>query len=163
MKKTYYIFRHGLTLAAKQRRWYWNALYSAQILDEGKPSIERIANHLKRVKSDYNVCSPFKRCRQTADIVTRVTGKKFVSEKRIGEYTFEFPWSFKRRVLRFIEDMENSNHKVIIICTHSVVIEMLIQYATNGKISLIHRLKSPLTGVLTVIKDKKISEIDFNK
>ena len=59
--------------------------------------------------------------------------------------------------------MENSDHKVIVICTHSGVIEMLIQYATNGKISFMHRLKSPLTGVLTIVKNKKISEIDFNK
>lgn len=163
MKKTYYIFRHGLTLAAKQRRWYWNTLYSAQILDEGKPSIERLAKHLKTIKSDYNVCSNFKRCQQTADIVTRVTGKKFVTDKRIGEYNFEFPWSFKKRILRFIEEMENSDHKVILVCTHSGVIEMLIQYATSGKVSFKRRLKAPLTGVLTIIKDKKITSKDFNK
>ncbi len=163
MKKTYYMFRHGLTQPVKDGRWYWGTLYSAAILDEAKPSIIRIGQFLKNIDSDFNVTSPFRRCVQTSEIVTEITGKKFEPDRRIGEYAFEFPWSFKKRVLRFIEEMENSEHKTIIICTHAVVLEMLVQYFTNGHISLRHRIKAPLTGVLTIIKDKKISSKDFNQ
>ena len=162
MKKTYYIFRHGLTLAVKRKRWYWQTLYSAQIVEEGKPSIERLAEYMKYVKADYYVCSPFIRCKQTATIVSKATGKKFVTDKRIGEYVFEFPWNFKKRILRFITDMEASDYKTIVICTHSIAIEMLIQFVTNGKLRFSHRLTAPLTGVLTIIKDGKITEKNFN-
>jgi broad specificity phosphatase PhoE len=163
MKKTYYIFRHGLTQPVKEGRWYWGSLYSAVILDEAKPSIIRIGNFLKNIDSDYNVTSPFKRCIQTSEIVTEITGKKFVPDRRLSEYTLELPWNFKKRVMSFINEMENSEHKTIIICTHAVVLEMLIQYFTNGRLSLRHRFKLPLTGVLTIIKDKKISSKDFNE
>ncbi len=163
MKKTYYLFRHGLTQAVKDKRWYWGKLYSADILDEAKPSIIKIGELLKDIDSDFNVSSPFKRCIQTSEIITEITGKKFVTDRRLGEYAFEFPWTFKKRVMGFIEDMENSKHRTVIICTHAVVLEMLIQYFTNGNISLRHRIKAPLTGVLTIIKDKKISSKDFNQ
>lgn len=162
MKKTYYIFRHGLTQAVKQNRWYWTSIYSARIIEEGKPSIIRLAEYMKNIDSDFNVASPFKRCQQTAGIVTEITGKTFATDKRIGEYAFELPWTFKRRILRFIADMEKSEQKTIVICTHAIVIEMLIQYFSNGHVSLRHRLKAPLTGVLTKVQDKKVTEKDFN-
>ena len=110
MKKSYYIFRHGLTLQAKKKQWYWHALYSAQIIDEGKPSIERLAAYIKDIKADYYVCSPFIRCKQTAEVVSKVTGKKFFIDKRLGEYVFEFSWNFKKRILNFISDMEESDY-----------------------------------------------------
>jgi broad specificity phosphatase PhoE len=162
MKKTYYIFRHGLTLPVKKKQWYWHTLYSAHLIDEGKPSVERLAAYMKDIKADYYVSSPFLRCRQTAEIVTRVTGDKFATDKRLGEYVFEFPWNFKKRILSFISDMETSGYKSIVICTHSIVIEMLIQYITNEKLRFFHRLTAPLTGVLTIVKDGKISEKNFN-
>ncbi|CAN5205174.1 hypothetical protein BH11PAT1_BH11PAT1_4770 [soil metagenome] len=162
MKKTYYIFRHGLTLAVKRKRWYWHTLYSAQIIDEGKPSLERLAAHLKDIQADYYVCSPFIRCRQTSAIVTNATGKEFSTDKRLGEYVFELPWRFKKRILSFITEMEASEYKTIVICTHSIGVEMLIQYVTNGRLRFFHRLTAPLTGVLTIIKDGKITEKNFN-
>lgn len=162
MEKTYYIFRHGETFATLGKRWYWNKIYSAPILEEGKPSIIRLAEYLKKIPSDYNVSSPYLRCRQTTEMITGITKKKFVLDVRIREYAFELPWLFKKRILRFINDMENSNHEVIMICTHAIVIESLIQYLLNGHISMRERLIAPLPGVLTVIKDNKISEINFN-
>lgn len=162
MKKTYYIFRHGLTLAVKRKRWYWHTLYSAQIIEEGKPSIERLATYMKDIKGDYYVSSPFLRCRQTSAIVSKATGKEFAVDKRLGEYSFELPWRFKKRFLSFIADMEESDYKTIVICTHSIGIEMLIQFVTNGKLRFFHRLTAPLTGVLTIIKDGKITEKNFN-
>ena len=146
-----------------KKRWYWHTLYSAHLIDEGKPSIERLAAYMKEIKADYYVCSPFLRCRQTAEMVTKVTGDKFATDKRLGEYVFEIPRNFKKRILSFITEMEASDYKTIVICTHSIVIEMLIQYVTNGNLRFFHRITAPLTGVLTTIKDGKISEKNFNK
>jgi broad specificity phosphatase PhoE len=161
--KTYYIFRHGETFATKARRWYWHRLYSAPILEEGKPAILKLAQFLKNVDSDYNVCSPFLRCLQTAEIVAAVTGKNFETDRRIREYSFELPVFLKRRVLNFLSEMENSDKKTIVICTHAIIIELIIQYLTRGKISLRERLTAPLPGVLTIIKDKQLKELNFNK
>lgn len=162
--KTYYIFRHGETFATKMKRWYWHKLYSAPILDEGKPVITKLAEYLKNIPSEYNVSSPFLRCRQTTEIVTNVTGKKFEIDRRIREYEFfELPYFLKRRVINFLIEMENSPHQNIIICTHAIIIEMLIQYLTKGQISFRHRIVAPLPGVLTVITGKQLKQIDFNK
>ncbi len=162
MDKTYYIFRHGQTTATLNKRWYWAKFYSAKILDEGKPSIIKLAEYLKQVKTDFNVCSPFLRCRQTAEIVSEVTGKVFVFDSRIKEYSLELPWTFKRRLLNFVKDMETSKHTKILICTHAIDIEMLIQYLQNGRIHLWERVTAPLPGVLTIITNKKSTVVNFN-
>lgn len=163
MSKTYYIFRHGETFATRQKRWYWHKLYSATILEEGKPSVLRLADYLKKIATDYNVSSPFLRCRQTAEIVSVTTGKEFKFDTRIGEHTFELPWEFKNRILNFINEMENSDKQNILICTHGVIIQMLIRYLAKDSLTLHERIVAPLPGVLTVIKDGKLKEIDFNK
>jgi 8-oxo-dGTP diphosphatase len=163
MNKTYYIFRHGETFATKKKCWYGTKLYSAPILEEGKPSILRLADYLKKYESDYNVCSPFLRCQQTVAIVSEITGKKFESDKRLREFAFEFPWDFTKRILRFIKEMEESKYETIVICTHAAVLSVLIQYLTKGNINLLERVIAPLPGVLTIIKDKKLEEVNFNK
>jgi broad specificity phosphatase PhoE len=160
--KTYYIFRHGETFATKANKWYWHKLYSAPILEEGKPAIIKLAEYLKNKPSDYNVCSPFLRCRQTAEIVTTITGKEFEFDRRIREYEIEFPINFKKRIMNFLLELENSDKQNIVICTHSLVIEMIIQYLTRGKISLRERIKAPLPGVLTIIQNHQLQEINFN-
>jgi broad specificity phosphatase PhoE len=161
--KTYYLFRHGLTLAVKRKRWYWNTLWSAQIIDEGKPSLERLAAYMKDIKADYYVTSPFLRCRQTAAYVEKVTGKKFVIDKRVGEYVFELPWRVTDRFRRFITEMEKSDNDTIVICTHSIGIEMLLPYLTKGRMDFFHRVIAPQTGVLTIVKDKVVQSINFNE
>lgn len=163
MAKTYYIFRHGETFATKKKGWYWHRIFSAPILEEGKPNIARLAEYLKDKPSDYNVRSTFLRCAQTAQIVTDITGKEFVSDRRIREYVFEAPWLFKRRIRHFVREMEASKHQTIVICTHSFVIELLLQEILDGKIHFWKRLAAPLPGVLTVIKNKKVEEMNFNE
>lgn len=161
--KNYYIFRHGQTWATKLKRWYWHTLYSAPILEEGKPAIKRLANYLKDIPTDYNVCSPFLRCRQTAEIVSKITGKKFDLDRRIREYEFfEIPYFLKKRVVSFLIQMENSPHENILICTHAVIIQMMIQFLTSGKISLRDRIEAPVPGVLTIIENKKLKQLNFN-
>ncbi len=162
MDKTYYIFRHGETRATRNKRWYWHEYYSATIIEEGKPSIMKLAEYLKQVKTDYNVSSPFVRCRQTADLVTQITGKKFTFDSRIKEFGVELPWIFKRRLLSFIKDIETSKNNTILICTHAIVIEMLIQYLEHGRINLRERISAPFPGILTIIAHKKSQTLNFN-
>lgn len=162
MNKTYYIFRHGETFATKGNGLYWHKIFSAPILEEGKPTIIKLAEYLRDIPSDFNVVSPFLRCQQTAAIVTQITGKEFSTDRRIREYTFEIPWLFKKRIISFIKTLEQSSYQSIIICTHSIVIEMLIQFLVHGHVSLTKRMYAPLPGVLSVIKGKDISTFNFN-
>lgn len=161
--KTYYIFRHGETFVTKGGGWYWHRLYSAPILEEGRPIITKLAEYMKNVPSDYNVCSPFLRCQQTAEIVNKITGKVFTTDRRIREWDFEVPYYFKRRVLNFAVEMEKSEHQTIVICSHAYVIQVLVQYLTHGNVSLRQLVAAPLPGVLTIIKNKELTEINFNK
>jgi len=161
--KTYYIFRHGETFATKQNRWYWHKLYSATILEEGKPSVLRLATHLKNIPTEYNVSSPFLRCRQTAQLVTEITGKKFEFDSRLGERTFELPWRYRNRILKFINDMEASSYENILICTHAAVIRVLVAHLTRKDLSLREKIVAPRPGVLSIIKEGKITEINFNE
>ena len=160
--KTYYIFRHGETFVTKKGGWYWHRLYSAPILEQGKPVITKMAHYLKDIESDYNVRSPFLRCQQTAEIVTDITGKIFEVDRRIREWDFEIPYYFKRRVLNFITEMEKSDKQVILVCTHALVLQVMIQYLTLGNVNMGKLLAAPLPGVLTIIKEKKAEQIDFN-
>jgi broad specificity phosphatase PhoE len=163
MDKTYYIFRHGETFATRNKRWYWHEYYSASILEEGKPSISKLAKYLRHVKTDFNVSSPFIRCRQTVELVTQITAKKFVFDSRLKEYGLELPWAFKRRLLNFIKDMESSKYNKILICTHAIVIEMLIQYLEQDRISLRERVSAPFPGILTIIENRKSQTLNFNQ
>jgi broad specificity phosphatase PhoE len=161
--KIYYIFRHGETHATKTNRWYWHRLYSATILEEGKPSVIKLANYLKDVKTDFNVSSPFLRCRQTTEIVEEITAKKFVFDKRIGELTFQPPWIFRRRILEFINEMEKSNLQNILVCTHSAVITVLLNHLTISDPSRKEKLVAPRPGYLSIIKNGELKEINFNE
>lgn len=161
--KNYYIFRHGETFATKRKVWYWHRLYSATILEEGKPSVIRLAKSLKEVNTDYNVSSPFIRCRQTAELVTSETGKKFEIDTRIGERTIQLKSTYQKKVLSFLNEMEDSNHQNILICTHSAAIKVIIKYLSKNHISNKERVKAPLPGVLTIIKNGKLEEINFNE
>lgn len=161
--KTYYIFRHGETFVTKKGGWYWHKLYSAPILEEGKPVIAKMAKYLKKIDSDYHVRSPFLRCQQTADIVTDMTGKIFEVDRRIREWDWEIPYYFKKRVLYFLQEMETSDKQVILVCTHAFVIQLLVQYLTTGKVGWRQLLVAPLPGVLTIIKEKQVQIMDFNK
>jgi broad specificity phosphatase PhoE len=163
MEKNYFIFRHGMTFASKYNRWYFHKLYSATILEEGKPSVLKLSKYLKNVPTDFNVSSPFLRCRQTVELVTSITNKKFTFDERLSERTFEFSGSFRKRVLNFIDEMEKSPHKNILICTHSAVIRELVDFLTENDLTPDKRRDAPLPGVLTIIKKGKIEEIDFNE
>jgi broad specificity phosphatase PhoE len=161
MQKTYYIFRHGDTAVSKKGGRYWHKIYSAPILTEAQPAIKRLSLYLKDIPSDLNISSPYRRCQQTVDIVSKITGKKFAFDTRLGEF-FELGFYFKRRVVGLLKELEEMDQKTFIICTHGAVIDAMVQYFTKGSIHFRNRDPYPLPGFLIIIKGKKVTLLDFN-
>ena len=166
--KNYYIFRHGL--ATHSTTGYGDEIFSAHILPEGKKAIERMAEYLKNISTDFNVSSELIRCQETAEIVSRVTGKKFATDSRINEYSAEENYSnesfeaFRQRLLTFLLELEQDEAKqTIIICTHGAVIAGIKHILTEGRFTTDSRFDFPAPGVLIIVKpDGTIKEMDFN-
>src|SRR3989337_3356148 len=95
---TFYILRHGHTYASWNRIPYGETLYSADIIQQGIKSIKKIGKYLKNIESDYNVSSEFKRCRQTVEIISKISGGKFEFDARLNEDVEEDKNLFIKRV-----------------------------------------------------------------
>lgn len=161
MGKTFYIFRHGLTYHAKHYIPYGKHIYDAQILEEAIPTLERIGEYLKDIPTDKNFTSPFLRCLQSVEIVQRMSGKEFEKDERLREDVEGFD-VLEKEVRSFVEEINKSDYTSIAICTHGAVIGTLKHFLIESKMELSNILDYPVPGVLTVIKDGKIEEIDFN-
>lgn len=161
--KTYYIFRHGETFVTAGNKWgYGLRVLSAPILESGKPALRRMGEFFKDIPSDLNVQSPLKRCQQTAAIVTDITGKKFVTDRRINEFLIETFGHFRHRIKSFVDQIEDSDHQTILICTHGAVIAGLVSYLTKGNFPASDLSDYPPPGIVIKIEGKKIEEFDFN-
>ncbi len=159
-KKTFYLFRHAL--ATKSLFGYGDKIVTAEILKEAIPPIERMADFLKTVPSDFNACSEFTRCRQTAAIVTKKTGKQFTLDKRLNEYYDESFGDLRDRVKDFVEDMQTAKHTSILICTHGAVVAAIKNLILKNTFGILKLYDYPKTGVLLIIKGGRVEEIDFN-
>ncbi len=164
--KTYYIFRHSETFVTQSKRWfrtYGFKVFSAHILPLGRPTTEKLAIYLKKIPSDLNICSEFLRCRETVEIVSKITGKKFEYDKRLNENVMEPAWIFRKRVRHLIKELESSNYENIIICTHSIVIVALIKLFSGEKFTFKDFfINSTPPGILNIVKNGKVKTIDFN-
>ncbi len=127
-QRKYYIFRHGETFVTKGLRLnYGTKIFTADILDEGKPALQKLGRYLNKVDSDFNASSRFKRCRQTVSIVSEASGKNFEFDSRLNEFFFELPFFFKRRISRFLNELNTKNYHNVIICTHGANINEIIK------------------------------------
>jgi broad specificity phosphatase PhoE len=159
----YYIFRHGETYFSKNEILYGDAVESAEILPEGIPTIKKLADYLKDIKTDINFTSPYLRCRQTTEIISKETGWKFNVDQRLHDLNrqIETVSDMIKRVQNFWEELEQTNHQKVAICTHGYPISALIQLNTKGFVSEPMLNNYPKTGVLTIVKDKKVEPVDF--
>ena len=158
---TFYIFRHGM--AVHPNEGYGTRVLTAELLPEGIPPIKRLSQYLTLVPSDYQVCSEVLRCRQTAAIVTEATGKAFVIDPRLKEYHQESFDEFAERVKDFADELQQSGHQNVMICTHGAVIAALKHYLIDGSFSRRHETDYTQTGQLLIIHDDKSTEVlDFN-
>ncbi len=159
---TYYIFRHGETFATKR----WNGFYgwrvfTAPILEEEKPMLYRLAEFMKDHPTDYNASSQILRCRQTSGIVSEVTGKEFVYDRRLREFFFESFGQLRRRVRSFLNDVEAKKYTHVAICTHGAVIaELAMELLAHSAEVPIKRV-FPQPGELYIIKDGKLEKKNF--
>ncbi len=189
MVKRFYITRHGETFVTRgQALNYGVRIFSADILGESREPLGKMGQYLKKVPTDFNASSQFKRCRQTVGIISEQSGKEFVFDKRLNEFFFELPYFFRRRVKHFLNEMDSKGYETVLICTHGAVINELIKAINpqafktlvmtpdpkgppvqveasrkaaqlENKVSFTKYL-SP--GVLLTLTENSVSEINFN-
>ncbi len=188
-KTKFYIFRHGETFVTTGKALsYGTKVFSADILPFCFPTLEKLGQQLKNIKTDYNISSKIKRCRQTVGIVAKQADKEFEFDSRLNEFFFELPFFFKRRIRNFLKEIENRNFESVAICTHGAVINELIkQINPEAFLTLINKspdpspplqteasrkslqLENKLTftkylapGVLLTLTSSSVKEINFN-
>lgn len=162
---TFYICRHGETFVTKEKRfWYGRRVFSAPILEEGKPALHRMGQYLKNIFTEANFSSPYLRCRQTSQIIFEETGKTFLFDKRLGEYLWEPFGHFRRRIKSFLKYIESQKYQHILICTHQAVITALIKIIKEGDVSPNQPLLDVEPGTLVIVeKGQETKVIDFNE
>ncbi len=164
MQTKFYIFRHGETFATKAGTWYGTKIFSADILPEGKPSLHRMGKYMQNIKTDFQVSSQIKRCRQTTDIIADYTGQKFIYDKRLNEFFLETYWHLKKRVKSVLQEIEENKYQSVALCTHGAVIAVLLhQLSAQKKIKLFNFFNYPPPGVLTIIQGNTVQQISFNE
>lgn len=164
----FYIFRHGDTKRTGNilLKFFGSIKDSSslEILPKATPALTKIGEFLKNIPTDENYRSPYLRCDQSAQIVTRYSDKKFKIDDRIREFEGngeEFA-DFYKRVYSFLEDIQRENYSTISICTHGAVIAALKHVIVNGKFDHYQIFDYPSPGELVIIKDKKVKVINFN-
>jgi broad specificity phosphatase PhoE len=160
----FYIFRHAMTYFSKNDVPYGDQVESAEILPEGIPIVKKLALYLKNIKTDVNFSSPYKRCRQTVEIVKEITGKDFTFDERLHDYNprNENIEEMFKRLTGLYGILKEKNYKNVAICTHGFPIATLIALMTKGKVDESDLENYPDTGILVIVKDKKVEYLDFN-
>lgn len=162
MTKNYLLFRHGITFASEDDTPYGEAVLSAPMLPEGIPAITRLGEYLKNIETDVNLSSPLLRCKQTVEIVTKVSGKSFQFEEQLREYYKETFAEFRERMENYLKELENSTYKNILICTHGAVIAAFKHLLLEAKFEEYPHLHDyPKTGIILAIKNGKVEEFSF--
>jgi len=159
------IFRHGETYVSKHNLPnYGDTENTAGLLPEGVPAIRELGLYLKKTNTDINLTSPLKRCLETVEIVTEISGKKFTIDDRLGEYDpdMENKLGLIERIKGFMDEIAKKDYRSVLICTHGYPISAILQYLSEGKVEVPKLDNYPNPGVLTIVKDGKISEIDFD-
>ncbi len=166
----FYIFRHGKTefsgKTPSEDHNYGEKTETAEILPEAIPPLERLGKYLKSIKTDFNVSSPYLRCKQTVAIVGKFSGKEFTFDTLLHDidHRVESVEDTARRMEAFYSQLTSHYppRSSVAICTHGYPIAMLKSLALTSKVDLSKINDYPTTGVLLSIKDGKVSYKDFN-
>jgi len=162
--KTLYLFRHAL--ATHNPAGYGDQILTANILPEGIPPIQRLAENLKQYPVEYAIRSEVKRCQQTAEIVSGITSLEFDHDPRLNEFYNESFEAFRDRTQDFLDDLTKQPAQQIVICTHGAVISAFKGFLLEDGVQNFEQLDNvnnyPSTGVLWIIKDGKLEASDFN-
>ena len=159
------IFRHGETFFSKTDTPYGDKIETAEILEEGKPDISRLADYINNISTDANFASPYFRCKQTVEIVSQITKKAFTFDDRIGEFRSDKGETMDQlfgRLSNFLEEVKSKNLKSVAICTHGYGISALRQLILKGSPDLDDINNYPRTGILVKISGNSLEYKDFN-
>lgn len=146
-----------MTYFSKNHVEYGNQIESAEILPEGIPAAEKLAEYLKNIPTDANYSSPYKRCVETVEIIKQISGKEFVFDERLKDYD---PKKNKieemiSKIKNFTDFLKNNDFKNVAICTHGYPINAIINLTVKGKVDQSDLENYPDTGILVIIKDKQ--------
>lgn len=158
--KTFYLVRHGI--ATYSKRGYGKRKLTAPILPEAIPLIKKLAHHLHSIPESHNVSSEIIRCRQTSQIITQITGKTFIFDKRLNEDYHETVAEVRVRVESFLKEMELISQHHIIICTHGAIIAAIKNLLIHKKFVTRMLLDYPQPGELLIIEGMNVRTINFN-
>ncbi len=164
----FYIFRHGKTEFSGKDPWhdrsYGEKTETAEILPEGIPALERLGKYLKDIPTEFNVSSPYVRCRETVAIVGEFAEKKFIFDPHLHDidHRVESVQDTANRIETFYSELITHNYSSVAVCTHGYPIAMLKSLALTGKVNLLKITDYPTTGVLLSIEDGVVSYKDFN-
>lgn len=159
----YYIFRHGETYFSKHHIPYGDQVETAEILPEKIPVIEKLANYFKDIPTDTNFSSPYRRCHQTVEIVSKITGKIFSFDYRLRDWIPEKETKRQLidRVTKFVEEIKTQPVNSVSICTHGYPINAIVTYLTQGFVREEDLENFPRPGVVVSVIDGKVSYKDF--
>jgi broad specificity phosphatase PhoE len=160
IETNWYILRHALSTYSKHG--YGEEILTAQILPQETAPYKKMAQYLKSVENSSNYSSEIIRCRQTAEIISKETGKLFIIDKRLNEYHQETFIQLRRRVSDWLTDVQKDPKENVIVCTHGAVIAVLKQLIIEGVSDEDHQLDYPQCGELLIIKNKELELINFN-
>ncbi len=159
----FYIFRHGETFFTKHDLpYYENLAKTADILPEARAPITKMAKYLKKIPTDANFTSPYRRCIQTTKIIEKITGKRFKREKNLRDFYSESFNKMLKRISNFLKKINNQKYQSVAICSHGFPIAILTSLITKGKFTLKELNSYPKPGVLICIENGKIRKINFN-
>jgi len=149
-------------LATHSKTGYGDKILTAEILPEGIPPVKRIGAYLREIPYDFGACSEFIRCRQTAAIVSEITGRGFVPDARLNEQYQESFDAVRDRVRAFVIEMQQSPHQHIWVCTHGIVIAALKHLILTGSFAQKDELDYILPGEILVIHAGESQVIRLN-
>ncbi len=159
---SYYIFRHGETFASKGNVDYGAKEYITEILPEGVPAIQQLAEYLNTIQTTRNLTSELLRCVQTSGIVAEVTGKKFERFPLLNEFLEVSFVEFGLRMKKLVAELESKDNQTYLLCTHGAIISALKYLLTTGDYEKQNLMDYPKTGTLIVIKEAGVDLLDFN-
>ena len=156
-----YLIRHAI--ATKSLNGYGAHIIDAPILPEGVLVTQRIGKYITKVPTDINLSSEYPRCRQTVALLSELSDKKFIFDKRLNEYHEINFQKFVNQIKALKADLDREQYASVFICTHAAVIAVILNIIKNKQTHESDLVTNyPKTGVLLNIVNSKITEIDFN-
>lgn len=157
---TWYLFRHAL--ATENKDGYGDEILSARILPVGIPPTERMAEYIQRLPKSVNWSSELPRCAQTTNIITKITGRTFVTDARLNEYYNESFDALRKRIRSWYDEIVAFHPSAVLVCTHGVVIAGLKHLILEGEFLKSQALDYPKCGELLIISSKNggVTSID---